>query len=140
MLYLGVDLSTLYLETTALCDGFVFLGEHGCHADDTHSLFLWIQSLLLGDEEEVFWFFCEHQYHTSNFPPPRFPPFGSHSLFLVKDRLVLSLQQACNSLFEGKRQIRAISLSYILAASSRLFDSKYIMEYFDAYEPSPRIT
>jgi len=129
MLFLGVDISSYCIEFTALSHGFAFLGERSFSIDERQQISRWVCSLLLEDYEPVSWFFCESQFYESDFPSRSFPHFGSHSYFLVKDRLVLNLYHVCNDLRTARGSSPLFSKSFLLAASRRLFDPKFICQF-----------
>jgi hypothetical protein len=129
MLFLGVDISTYCIELTALSQGFAFPGERSFPVDERQQLSRWVCSLLLEDYEPVSWFFCESQFYESDFYSRSFPQFGSHSYFLVKDRLVLNFYHVCNALRTARCASSLFSKSLVLAASRKLFDSKFICQF-----------
>jgi hypothetical protein len=126
MLLLGVDISEYSLEVTAMSGGFAFLKEKTFRIDDKAELSRWIFSMLLEDYEPVSWFFCENNFYKAEFASRSFPHFGSHSYFLIKDRLVLNLYHVCHDLYRARCLRPFLTIPYILAASRRFFDEKYI--------------
>ena len=128
MLYLGVDLSYRIFDVSAVSNGFACL-EYGKNffSEDTDSLKSWIKSLLLSEDETVFWFFCEKNYLSTDYAKSLFfTDFGNHFHFLVKDRIVLDFYNTISLVNDAHNYRNLLSIPLILALSKRLFDDQYL--------------
>ena len=127
MLYLGIDLSDFRVTITALSEGFAFLDELSFLSTDCAEVGPWLDSLLLGDDEPVSWFFCEKKFLTWNGPFFFFEFAGdTHRFFLVKDRVIENLYKMCCDYFSRHGRLMDFERSYLLAAARGFVDEVYI--------------
>ena len=127
MLYIGLDLAYHGFEAAAVSGGFTCLDNRKSFSPQRmESLISWISSLLLSDNEEVAWFFCEKNYLSSRYASSFFLDSGRHFIYLVKDRVVSDFLHSVNVVNEVHDSRVFLDTPLILALSMRIFDRQYI--------------
>ncbi|MBN2244239.1 MAG: hypothetical protein JW755_00185, partial [Candidatus Aminicenantes bacterium] len=135
MIYIGVDFINSGFSVTALSPCFSLIEEEKFF-QNTLALQSWLAGILLDDAEQVFWFFCENEFHANRNIATLFfsIPTGDHSHYLVKDRLIHNQYHLIRNIFSCKNWHFALEKSHILAASRGFIDSEFI-SCFNDLEP-----
>ena len=129
MLFIGVECTFKGCNLSAVSPRFTFLGQGFYYYDNKDQMESWARSLIISNNEKIAWFFSEKNYHLEDTPRSLFSfPDISHTHYLVKDRVVLDFQRVINDVNSAYNRLE-LELSFILAMSFYLFESKYIKLY-----------
>ena len=137
MLYLGVELSNYSVSIVVLADGFSFLGESCFGCDSRNQIESWIRSFLIDDSESIAFFFSSkefqsHEHEVLNIIPSS---FISQTWYLVNERVLLNIYHILSDIFSALNKC-PFPKSYILAASNRFFERRFIKEFYSDMQPS----
>ncbi len=131
MLFLGVEISNMTCNISAVSSSFTFLSCNYFGLNNCEKIEEWIRSLILSNNEEIKWFFCEKHYRSHDYTSsPFYPSVGYHTHYIVKDRIALDFYHLICDI-ERAYNRSLVDLSLILAMSLKLFDLKYIKLYSD---------
>ena len=128
MLFSGVELSQMTCSISVASEGYTFLGHKYFDFSNKNQLEKWIRSMVLSEDENIKWFFCEECYLVSEHHSFFSHTIASHTYHLVKDRIVKDFYHLICDLDNAMNR-SAINLSLILAMSLKLFDYKSIRLY-----------
>ena len=136
MLYLGIELSTFSVSIAALADGFSFLGESSFRCDSRDQLESWIRSFLIDDSEPITCFFSVKDFQSHQSEALKIIPssFVSQTWYLVNERVLLNIYHTLSDIFSVLNKC-PFPKSYVLAASNRFFEKRFIKKIYSSEPP-----